>query len=171
MVETQPSPRLYLGYGSNMWIEQMVRRCPQSKCLGIGFLLDWKWFICERGYANIIESKGDKVYGLVYEVSESDEKNLDHYENVPTSYVKKILTVIFLGKTDSIISSAKEMLVYVDVERVHYGPPKTEYIYRMNMAIADAIKEGVPEEYVQKTLRPFIPKQWASSSQPNPSTK
>lgn len=53
-----------------------------------------------------------------------------------------------------------ETLIYVDVVRKTDAPPKTEYIYRMNMAIADAIKEGVPKTYIDKYLRPFIPEQY-----------
>ena len=29
------------GYGSNLWHEQMDKRCPDNKFLGIGILRDW----------------------------------------------------------------------------------------------------------------------------------
>jgi len=32
---------VYFGYGSNMWLDQMDRRCPENKYLGIGFIQDW----------------------------------------------------------------------------------------------------------------------------------
>lgn len=32
---------LYFGYGSNLWIDQMNRRCPESRYVGIGLLPDW----------------------------------------------------------------------------------------------------------------------------------
>ena len=32
---------LYFGYGSNIWIEQMDRRCPDNKYIGLGVLRDW----------------------------------------------------------------------------------------------------------------------------------
>ena len=35
--------------------------------------------------------------------------------------------------------------------------PKKEYIYRMNQGIADAVKMGVPEKYVEEVMRKFIP--------------
>ncbi|KAJ3573783.1 hypothetical protein NP233_g2203 [Leucocoprinus birnbaumii] len=141
----------------------MARRCPQSKFIGVGYLINWRWFICERGYANIMESRGDTVYGLVYELSQSDEMSLDGFEEVPNSYVKKYLTVTFLGDKEVATSKDIEMLVYIDVQRVCYGPPKTEYIRVMNMAIEDAAKEGIPKEYIEKDLRSFIPKQWANT--------
>jgi hypothetical protein len=32
---------LYFGYGSNIWIEQMNRRCPDNKYIGVGVLREW----------------------------------------------------------------------------------------------------------------------------------
>jgi gamma-glutamylcyclotransferase len=34
-------PTLYFGYGSNIWIEQMNRRCPNNKYIGLGVLREW----------------------------------------------------------------------------------------------------------------------------------
>jgi len=49
------------------------------------------------------------------------------------------------------------MLVYINRKQVTDSKPKDEYVYRMNMGIKDAVKEGVPQEYVDQTMRPFIP--------------
>lgn len=65
----------------------------------------------------------------------------------------------FLGTKDSPVETDKKALVYVDFLRVKESEPKTEYIYRMNLAITDALNEGVPEDYIEKYLRPFIPDQ------------
>jgi hypothetical protein len=32
---------LYFGYGSNVWIDQMNRRCPESRYVGTAVLQDW----------------------------------------------------------------------------------------------------------------------------------
>ena len=50
-----------------------------------------------------------------------------------------------------------EGLVYVDVERTNVGGIEEEYVYRMNQGIRDAVQMGMPEEYVERSLRPFIP--------------
>ena len=50
----------------------------------------------------------------------------------------------------------EKMLVYVDRKRTQPDEPKKEYVYRMNMGIKDALKEGVPEKYVQEVMRKFI---------------
>jgi len=31
----------YFGYGSNIWIDQMNRRCPDNKYIGLGLLRGW----------------------------------------------------------------------------------------------------------------------------------
>lgn len=39
---THESPKtLYFAYGSNIWIDQMNRRCPESKYIGIAKLHEW----------------------------------------------------------------------------------------------------------------------------------
>lgn len=32
---------IYFAYGSNLWMDQMNRRCPENKYVGIGVLHDW----------------------------------------------------------------------------------------------------------------------------------
>ncbi|KAJ6623471.1 Butirosin biosynthesis, BtrG-like protein [Mycena sp. CBHHK59/15] len=155
------SKTLSFGYGSNLWRHQMDTRCPENSFIGIARLPDWRWIINTRGYANIVQSKDDEVYAFLYELSPSDEENLDIYEGVPTSYVKQIIPVEYLGNKEyGEMRDGKRIvdaLVYVDVERMDEGPTNKEYIVRMNSAIADALEEGVPQAYIEKYLRPCIP--------------
>lgn len=104
------------------------------------------------------------VWGLVYSLSSSDEAKLDRNEGVPVAYTKENLLVNFwpinssTGKPDT--SSPPEelkMLVYIDRLRTEPDEPKREYVYRMNMGIADAVDEGMPEGYVRDVVRKFIP--------------
>ncbi|KAF7363671.1 hypothetical protein MSAN_01024500 [Mycena sanguinolenta] len=152
---------LYFAYGSNLWRSQMDRRCPDNKFVGTARLPDWRWIINTRGYATVVPSEGDEVWALLYELNQADEEKLDGYEGVPTSYVKQILPVEYFGghgygKVHQGTRTV-EALVYVDIERTTEGPPKREYIFRMNSAIADALIAGVPKAYIEKYLRPFIP--------------
>jgi gamma-glutamylcyclotransferase len=143
------APTLYFAYGSNLWLDQMARRCPGSAFVGVAALKDWKWFICTRGYANIIPSPGDVVYGMVYTITPANEESLDGYEGVPYSYVKQMHGVEMGG-------SVVEALVYVDVVRLEPGNIKVEYITRMGHAIADALGKGFPEWYVEKYIKPAL---------------
>jgi len=137
--------KLYFGYGSNLWLEQMANRCPGSTFEAIGALHHWKWFINVRGYANIVPSQGDVVYGMVYAITPTDERSLDRYEGVPNEYVKQMHGVEMDGKV-------VEMLVYIDTMRTQEGTIKQEYITRMNHAILDARTKGMPEWYIKKYL-------------------
>ncbi|KAF2850529.1 hypothetical protein T440DRAFT_499080 [Plenodomus tracheiphilus IPT5] len=174
---TQPS--IYFGYGSNLWLHQMHTRCPNSPYQGIARLPNYHWLINTRGYANIVESPTstsnpittssdkdytNKVYGLVYTLSPADEAALDKNEGVPVAYTKEYLECDFwTGTTDSHIDTKTppdavvNMLVYIDRKRTVPDEPRKEYIYRMNRGIDDAVKMGVPEEYVEQVMRRYIP--------------
>ena len=148
--------KLYFAYGSNLWLEQMVRRCPESKLVGLGVLRGWKWAINTRRYANVVRSSEDLVYGLVYELSPSDEARLDQKEGVPRDYTKEMME-IELQESVSGKKSVVQTLVYVDEKRVKEGAPWEEYIHRMNMGIKDAAARGLPKWYIDKYMRKYIP--------------
>ena len=160
---------IYFGYGSNLWKDQMIKRCPTSEYLGIARLNGYRWLINNRGYANVVqpkksdESENDVVWGLVYSLEAEDEERLDVNEGVPYAYTKEMLTVDYWpasnGSKPNTTADAVEkmMLVYIDRKRTKADKPKKEYIYRMNMGIKDAVTEGMPQEYVDEVMRRFIP--------------
>ncbi|KAG9026309.1 hypothetical protein FRB95_009006 [Tulasnella sp. JGI-2019a] len=169
---------IYFGYGSNLWLQQMQLRCPDSTYLGIGRLPSYRWMVNRRGYANVVQmeassasssssSENDhEVYGLVFSLTPSDEARLDINEGVPYAYDKEMLRVRFWPSWSSDVwvdvadmgrSYEREMLVYVNRETVEDAKPKNEYIYRMNLGIKDAVKLGVPKDYVKQVMRKFIP--------------
>lgn len=49
------------------------------------------------------------------------------------------------------------VLVYVDEERVIAGPPREEYVLRMNRAVREAAEVGVSRQWLQEVLGKFIP--------------
>ncbi|KAF2035142.1 hypothetical protein EK21DRAFT_96918 [Setomelanomma holmii] len=174
---------IYFGYGSNLWLHQMVIRCPDSTYLGIARLNNYTWIINDRGYANVVASNSTstststdnkystQVYGLVYSLSPSDEQRLDKNEGVPIAYTKELLSVDFWSagppsppsSPHQKIDTAKppdetgDMLVYIDRVRITPDEPKKEYVYRMNQGIEDALDLGVPEGYVEAVMRRYIP--------------
>jgi len=169
---TKPQQTLYFGYGSNLWLHQMSLRCPTSKYIGVARLPKYRWIINSRGYANIVASaSSDEVYGLVYSLTPSDEAQLDINESVPDAYAKEIMRAkLWVSKVGEPVDvaaggtgeAAADLLVYIDRHRTVDDAPKQEYIHRMNMGIKDALKRGVPEEYVDQVIRRFIPKQCES---------
>jgi len=118
--------KFYFAYGSNMNLEQMKCRCPDSKLLGVAILKGYR-FVYD-GYssyrkgavANIVESPDEVVYGALYEISDSDEENLDRYEGYPTYYQKKMVKVVDLQGNEY------EAMVYYRETR-EPGLPSEEY--------------------------------------------
>nr|POE54512.1 gamma-glutamylcyclotransferase [Quercus suber] len=177
MADESSPTTIYFGYGSNLWRQQMLQRCPKSKYLGIARLKGYRWIIYERGYANIVEIDEEdneeaekhkyknEVWGLVYSLEPSDERRLDGNEGVPVAYTKEDIEIEFWTKSareKTPIDIGKEgkkmdMLVYINRKLDEPSNPKTEYIHRMNMGIRDAVHEGVPQEYVDQVLRKYIP--------------
>lgn len=166
---TKPKRNLYFAYGSNLWLRQMAKRCPDSPYAGIARLDGWKFIINERGPATIVRAPNDHVYGLVYELAEIDEETLDINEGVPTYYEKRYLkmTVWYASGEDNdagvrpdvnINAPGEEAgaLTYVD-PRTKEGKPREEYVFRMGMGIDDGLSKGIPKAYFDEYLRPWIP--------------
>ena len=79
--------KIYIAYGSNLNLEQMKRRCPDSRVIGTAMLENYELEF--RGVATVVPKKGSAVPILVWEISPQDEKNLDKYEGVPLMYRKE----------------------------------------------------------------------------------
>jgi len=94
------------------------------------------------------------VYGLIYELSEKDEKCLDRFEH---AYKKNQLTVKLVStKASNVNTEEIDVMTYIDEERVEVGKVVDEYIGRMNKAIEDGIEEGISEDYFKQNLYPSL---------------
>lgn len=88
--------KVYIAYGSNLNLEQMKRRCPDSKPIGTAMLQDYALEF--RGVATIVPKKGAAVPVLLWHISPQDEKNLNRYEGFPTLYRKETYEVDVNGQ-------------------------------------------------------------------------
>ena len=80
---------LYFAYGSNLNHFQMKRRCKDSFFLKKYELKNYKLnFRSKYRAADIERKKNSIVPGGLFEISKSDEKKLDIYEDYPTLYSK-----------------------------------------------------------------------------------
>lgn len=90
---------LYFAYGANMNHEFMKKRCPDYKFLGSVVLADYKFVYDGQsrlrggGVANIISGWRGKVWGGLYEISDTDLNMLDKYEGYPKYYQRKTVSV------------------------------------------------------------------------------
>ena len=99
---------LYFAYGSNLHHYQMKRRCKDSIFLKKINLKNFKLtFRSKYRAADIEPKKNSNVSGGLFEISKSDEKKLDVYEDFPILYKKyyfeyygkKVMTYIMTKKT------------------------------------------------------------------------
>ena len=98
---------LYFAYGSNLHHLQMKKRCKDSIFLKKVNLKDFR-LTFRNMYADIEFKKNSIVSGGLFEISKSDEKKLDMYEDYPivykkyyfTYYGKKVMTYTMTKKTN-----------------------------------------------------------------------
>ena len=99
---------LYFAYGSNLNHFQMKRRCKDSIFLKKINLKDFRLtFRSKYRAADIEPKKNSIVFGGLFEISKTDEKKLDLYEDYPILYkkfyfyydAKKVMTYTMVKKT------------------------------------------------------------------------
>ena len=93
---TYKDSTLYIAYGSNMNIEQMVHRCRTAKVIGTSVLKGYRLLFRgehEGAVATVEPSEGDSVPVVVWEITPNDEAALDRYEGFPTFYRKETVLV------------------------------------------------------------------------------
>jgi gamma-glutamylcyclotransferase len=157
--------RFYFAYGSSLSISEMKSRCPTSTFYSIAILRNHRWFINERGYANIAPSlpgpdgAEDVVWGILYSMRPFDEELLDKQESVPWAYSKSDMDVEAVSYTEDGRGTKREVvraLVYIDRERVQDSYPWPEFIAKMNNGIQDAAERGLPRMWIDKVVKAYL---------------
>jgi len=99
---------LYFAYGSNLNHFQMKRRCKESVFLKKINLKNFKLTLRSKYRAADIEQKKNSIVpGGLFDISKSDERKLDVYEDFPILYKKyyflyygrKVMTYTMVNKT------------------------------------------------------------------------
>ena len=139
----------YFAYGSNLDLPQMKRRCPSSKLISKGSLSGYRLTFNKfssgwgGGVADVIQDQGSKVWGLVFELSDTDLKRLDRYEGYHkdwTSLYERWKAVI-----DTPNGQVSDVWVYTVVEKQKFVKPTLEYL----QIIKDAAKKwNFPKAYL-----------------------
>jgi len=89
----------YFAYGSNMDMSRLSNRGVNPETRDKGTLKNWKLKFNKKAsagdwsFANIEQSEGDIVEGLVFTIKESDLKLLDKFEGAPRHYRREILEI------------------------------------------------------------------------------
>jgi len=130
---------LYFAYGSNLHLFQMKRRCKDSVFLKKIKLVDFKLTFRSKYRAADIEPKKNSIVpGALFEISRSDEKKLDVYEDFPHLYSKHYFH--YYGK---------KVMTYTMVNKSPFRYPTERYLNVVKRGYKDC---GLDFRYLKKAL-------------------
>ena len=133
---------LYFAYGSNLNLFQMKRRCKDSIFLKKYELKGYRLnFRSKYRAADIEKSKNSLVPGALFEISKSDEKKLDVYEDFPILYKKLYFTYY-----------SKKVMTYIMVNKTEFRYPTERYLNVVKQGYKDC---NLNTEYLFKALNKF----------------
>ena len=130
---------LYFAYGSNLNLFQMKRRCKDCKFVKTFKLKNFRLtFRSKYRAADIEPKKNFFVKGALFEISKSDEKKLDVYEDYPNLYTKYYF--IYYGK---------KVMTYTMIKKSPFRFPNTKYLNIIKQGYKDC---NIEKEFLIKAL-------------------
>ena len=130
---------LYFAYGSNLHHFQMKRRCKDSVFLKKINLKDFRLtFRSKYRAADIEPSKNSFVPGGLFEISKSDEKKLDVYEDFPILYKKFYFH-----------HNGKKVMTYTMVKKTPFRFPSERYLNIVKRGYLDC---ELDQKFLKKAL-------------------
>ena len=133
---------LYFAYGSNLNHFQMKRRCKDSKFIKKINLKGYALSFRSKYRAADIEKKNNSIVpGGLYEISKSDEKKLDIYEDNPILYKKMFFK--YYNKT---------VMTYIMSRKTIFRYPTERYLNVVKQGYKDC---KLDQKYLKKALVNF----------------
>ena len=133
---------LYFAYGSNLHHFQMKRRCKDSVFLKKINLKDFRLTFRSKYRAADIEPKKNSIVpGGLFEISKSDEKKLDIYEDYPNLYKKHYFK--YYGN---------KVMTYTMTKKSKFTFPTERYLNVVKQGYRDC---KLQKKYLNKALTSF----------------
>ena len=130
---------LYFAYGSNLHHFQMKRRCKDSVFIKRINLRNFRLTFRSKYRAADIEPKKNSIVpGGLFEISRSDEKKLDIYEDFPNLYKKYYFN--YYGK---------KVMTYTMVKKSVFTFPTERYLNIVKKGYIDC---KLDKKYLNKAL-------------------
>ena len=139
--------RLYIAYGSNINLEQMAHRCPNSKIVSKEMLKGYELEF--RGVATIVPNDKSEVPILIWEIDGRDEHSLDRYEGFPNLYRKELFEIEVDGEK-------KECMAYL-MNKGQISPPTSYYYNVINQGYE---ANGMETSYLRAALERSVCEQY-----------
>ena len=131
---------LYFAYGSNLHHFQMKKRCKDSIYIKKIDLKNFRLtFRSKYRAADIEPKKNSIVTGGLFEISKSDEKKLDVYEDFPSLYKKYYF--FYYGK---------KVMTYTMVKKTPFKFPTERYLNIVKKGYKDC---GLAKIYLVNALK------------------
>ena len=144
--------RLYIAYGSNINLEQMAHRCPNSKIVSKEMLKGYELEF--RGVATIVPNDKSEVPILIWEIDGRDEHSLDRYEGFPNLYRKELFEIEVDGEK-------KECMAYL-MNKGQISPPTSYYYNVINQGYE---ANGMDTSYLRAALERSVCEQYLDEIQ------
>lgn len=150
---------LYFAYGSNMDAGQMRQRCPSAQFVAIAKLPDHRLAFTRHakdrdcGTCDGVPEPGQNIWGVVFDLSESDLRRLDESEGYQPGrqlgancYVREQRQVCRDGKGD------EPLLVWLYFANRQPNPPLPNAAYKKQL-VEGAKFWRLPQEYQVQLAR------------------
>lgn len=125
--------KYYIAYGSNLNVDQMIRRCPDAVVVGTSTVKDHKLVFrgnSRSGVANIEPCAGESVPVGIWAISAADERSLDRYEGYPWLYTKQEFTLTVRRRTIT-------AMAYIMTPGRKVASPNSDYLYTIAQGYGD----------------------------------
>ncbi len=135
----------YFAYGSNMNWTQMTERCPSATFFSVARLIDHRFAITRQsrrrrcGTADVLWEQGSEVWGVVYDIKDSEISMLDDFED---GYSREKLFV------DPIGDGGRPVEAWVYVAEKETTPPPPSALYK-RLIVEGARHWKLPLAYVE----------------------
>ena len=140
---------LYFSYGSNMSSKRLADRVPSAKFIAVATLTKHilKFHKISKkdgsGKCDALETanQNDKIFGVVFDISESEKPELDRKEGLHSGYEEKTVEVNSIDDGESM-----EVTTYY---ATNCDPSLKPYHWYKEHVIRGAKENGLPEIYIQ----------------------
>lgn len=138
---------LYFAYGSNMDLIQMSDRCERAATVGVARLARYRFIINSHGVATVVPDAGSAVEGLLWRITDEDERSLDRHEGVSQGVYRKAFVELETQDGKRI-----KALIYIAADSTP-GVPRPGYLEKIVSAAEGC---GLPRAYIDQ-LKPWLP--------------
>ena len=98
---------LCFAYGANISVNAMSGRCPRSRVLCLARLEQHRLAVMHEGWLTVVRDRRAAVYGVLWDLDQTDVPTLDRYEGWSQGLYVKVLRSVITP------TGAKRALVYL----------------------------------------------------------